>query len=67
MNLSEMWWMVLGNRWSMFQKPEEIEAHLSRANIEIADSTGVAVNPFARRLRKTRMLAVNYMLFCVRR
>lgn len=52
------------HRWSMFQKPGEIEAHLNRAGISIADSTGVAVNPFNRTLRTTRMMAVNYMLFC---
>lgn len=52
------------HRWSMFQKPAEIEAHLAKANISVADKTGVAVNPFNRTLRLTRMMAVNYMLFC---
>ncbi len=52
------------HRWSMFQKPKEIEEHLARADIKIADQTGVAVNPFKRTLRTTKLMAINYMLFC---
>ena len=60
-------WLPRGtHRWGMFQKPAEIEAHLAAGGIIVRDAVGVAANPFARTLRVTRSLAVNYMMFCTR-
>ena len=60
-------WLPRGtHRWSMFQKPGEIEGHLAAGDIAVKDAVGVAVNPFARSLHMTRSLAVNYMMFCTR-
>ena len=60
-------WLPRGtHRWSMFQKPREIEAHLEAGGIAVRDAVGVAANPFARSLRVTRSVAVNYMMFCTR-
>ena len=60
-------WLPRGtHRWSMFQKPAEIEAHLAAGGISVADAVGVAANPLARSLRMTPSLAVNYMMFCTR-
>ena len=60
-------WLPRGtHRWSMFQKPGEIEAHLGAGGLTVRDSVGVAANPFARSLRITRSTSVNYMMFCTR-
>ena len=60
-------WLPRGtHRWSMFQKPGEVEAHLEAGGLVVKDAVGVAANPFARSLRVTRSLAVNYMMFCTR-
>ena len=60
-------WLPRGtHRWSMFQKPAEIEAHLAAGGISVADAVGVAANPLARSLRMTPSLVVNYMMFCTR-
>ncbi len=60
-------WLPRGtHRWSMFQKPGEIEAHLIAGGLAVQDGVGVAANPFARSLRVTRSMAVNYMIFCTR-
>ena len=58
-------WLPRGtHRWSMFQKPAEIAAHLHDGGLVIRDTVGVAVNPFARSLHITSSSAVNYMMFC---
>ena len=54
------------HRWSMFQKPEEITAHLAGGGLTPEDTVGVAVNPFARSLSITSSSAVNYMMFCTK-
>ncbi len=60
-------WLPRGtHRWSMFQKPAEVEARLEAGGLAVKDAVGVAANPFARSLRVTRSLAVNYMMFCTR-
>ena len=60
-------WLPRGtHRWSMFQKPGEIEAHLKAGGLAVHDAVGVAANPFARSLRVTRSTSVNYMMFCTR-
>ena len=60
-------WLPRGtHRWSMFRKPREIEALLNEDGLVVRDRTGVAANPFARSLRRTRSTMVNYMLFSSR-
>ncbi len=60
-------WLPRGtHRWSMFQKPREVEMHLEAGGLAVRDAVGVAANPFARSLRVTRSTAVNYMMFCTR-
>ena len=61
-------WLPRGtHRWSLFRKPGEIEALLIRGGLRVADTAGVAANPFARTLRQVRSMQVNYMMFCVRK
>ena len=61
-------WLPRGtHRWSLFRKPGEIEALLNRGGLRVADTAGVAANPFARTLRQVRSMQVNYMMFCVRK
>ena len=58
-------WLPRGtHRWSMFQKPADIAAHLHDGGLVVKDTVGVAVNPFCRSLRITSSSAVNYMMFC---
>jgi 2-polyprenyl-6-hydroxyphenyl methylase/3-demethylubiquinone-9 3-methyltransferase len=60
-------WLPRGtHRWSMFQKPADIKKLLAAGDLAVRDAVGVAANPFARSLRLTRSLAVNYMMFCTR-
>ena len=58
-------WLPRGtHRWSMFQKPVDIAAHLHDGGLVVKDTVGVAVNPFSRSLHITTSIAVNYMMFC---
>ncbi len=60
-------WLPRGtHRWSMFQKPGDVESHLNAGGLVVRDGVGVAANPFLRSLRMTRSLSVNYMMFCTR-
>lgn len=60
-------WLPRGtHRWSMFQKPRDIAAHLRDGGLLVKDTVGVAVNPFSRSLSITSSSAVNYMMFCTR-
>lgn len=60
-------WLPRGtHRWGMFRKPREIEALLVGGGLVVRDITGVAANPLARTLRRTRSTRVNYMMFCTR-
>jgi len=58
-------WLPRGtHRWSMFQKPADIAAHLHDGGLVVKDTVGVAVNPFSKSLHITTSSAVNYMMFC---
>ena len=58
-------WLPRGtHRWSMFQKPGDIAAHLHDGGLAVEETVGVAVNPFSRSLHITSSRAVNYMMFC---
>lgn len=60
-------WLPRGtHRWSRFCKPVEIRGHLLGGGLQVKETVGVAVNPFTKRMRITRLLAVNYMMFCTR-
>ena len=60
-------WLPRGtHRWTMFQKPRDIAAHLQDGGLVVKDTVGVAVNPFSRSLHITSSRAVNYMMFCTR-
>lgn len=60
-------WLPRGtHRWKLFRKPEEIARLLRRGGLTVADSAGVAINPFKRRFRLTSNLQVNYMLIASR-
>lgn len=57
-------WLPRGtHRWRMFQRPGEMRRHLADGGLFVEHATGVAANPLTRRLRFTRSMAVNYMLF----
>lgn len=60
-------WLPRGtHRWSWFRNPAEIYRRLQDGGLRAAETVGVAVNPFTKRMRITRLLAVNYMMFCTR-
>lgn len=58
-------WLPRGtHRWGLFRKPQEISKLLSDHGLTVNDIIGVAVNPFTRSMRCTKMTQVNYMMFC---
>lgn len=60
-------WLPRGtHRWKMFRRPDEVEARLDAAGLELHDERGVRVNPFTRHFSLQRGLAVNYMQFATR-
>lgn len=60
-------WLPRGtHRWTWFRKPEEIAQQLWQGGLTVADTAGVAANPFNRRLKMTNSATVNYMIFSVR-
>lgn len=54
------------HRWSMFRRPDEVKTLLHRGGLEVVETTGVGLNPFARRFWLSRSLQVNYMLMARR-
>ena len=54
------------HRWSMFRRPDEVQALLHRGGLEVVETTGVGLNPLARRFWLARSLQVNYMLMARR-
>lgn len=60
-------WLPRGtHHWREFRRPAEIERLLHEGGLEVGARSGVAVNPFNRRFRLTRNMAVNYMLMASR-
>lgn len=60
-------WLPRGtHQWRRFPKPIELENLLGDQNFHITARTGVAINPFTRRFRLSRSMAVNYMLVALR-
>jgi 2-polyprenyl-6-hydroxyphenyl methylase/3-demethylubiquinone-9 3-methyltransferase len=60
-------WLPRGtHRWRWFRTPAETTELLDKGGLSVADSAGVAANPFNRSLRMTKSTRVNYMLFATR-
>ncbi len=58
-------WLPRGtHRWQMFRKPQEISQLLAEGGLGVKEITGVAVNPFTRKMNCTGLTQVNYMMFC---
>lgn len=58
-----MRWLPRGtHRWRRFVTPIEVEALLNERGFEIAERSGVRVNPITRKFSLTTNMAVNYML-----
>lgn len=49
------------HHYAQFLKPSEIAADLRASGLSLDDLSGIAYNPFARRARLTRSVAVNYL------
>lgn len=54
------------HRWRMFRRPDEIRALLQRGGLDVVETTGVGLNPLARRFWLARSLRVNYMVMARR-
>ena len=50
----------------MFRRPDEVQALVQRGGLEVAETTGVGLNPLARRFWLSRSMQVNYMLMARR-
>lgn len=60
-------WLPQGtHHYHMLRKPSEINSFLKQDNFFVQNTAGVAVNPFKRTMKITRVLWVNYMLFATR-
>lgn len=60
-------WMPKGtHRWRWFRRPAQIRILLQAGGLHIGRLTGVAVDPFRKRLFLTPMKQVNYMLSAVK-
>ena len=60
-------WLPRGtHRWDWFRTPAETTEQLSKGGLSVVSRAGVAANPFNRRLRITKSMKVNYMLFAAR-
>ena len=55
------------HRWKDFQTPQRLYSLLDETGFDVAERTGVAMNPLAKTLRFVKSVAVNYMLFATRR
>ena len=54
------------HRWAEFRRPAEVEALLRAGGLEVAQRTGVKLDPFRRRFSLVRDMQVNYMLMACR-
>ena len=54
------------HRWGMFRRPDEVRALLHRGGLGVKESTGVGLNPLARRFWLADSHQVNYMLMASR-
>lgn len=56
-------WLPVGtHRWEKFVSPDELEAALAAAGLQVIDETGVIYNPFADEWRRADDTDVNYLV-----
>lgn len=56
-------WLPRGTHdWKKFLSPDEIRALLTRNGLTVIDETGIVYHPLADEWRKSRDLAINYMM-----
>ncbi len=56
-------WLPRGtHHWRLLRRPKEVRDLLAQSGLHIVESTGVAANPFTRRMSLVRSHRVNYML-----
>jgi 2-polyprenyl-6-hydroxyphenyl methylase/3-demethylubiquinone-9 3-methyltransferase len=61
-------WLPVGTHdWKKFVTPDELEAALNSASMEVTDETGVVYNPLNDEWRKADDMDVNYMLLAQKR
>lgn len=61
-------WLPVGTHdWKKFVTPDELEAALNSASMEVTDETGVIYNPLNDEWRKADDMDVNYMLLAQKR
>ena len=60
-------WLPKGTHdWKKFLTPEEIKALITRNGLRVTDQTGVVYHPLADDWRKSRDMAINYMVMAQR-
>jgi 2-polyprenyl-6-hydroxyphenyl methylase / 3-demethylubiquinone-9 3-methyltransferase len=60
-------WLPKGTHdWKKFLTPDEIKALITRNGLQVTDQTGVVYHPLADDWRKSRDMAINYMVMAQR-
>ncbi|MDB5530116.1 MAG: ubiG [Devosia sp.] len=60
-------WLPKGTHdWNKFLTPDEIKALITRNGLKVTDQTGVVYHPLADDWRKSRDMAINYMVMAQR-
>ncbi len=60
-------WLPRGTHdWNKFLTPDEIKTMLTRNGLTVTDETGVVFHPLADEWRKSRDMAINYMVLAAR-
>ena len=61
-------WLPKGTHdWNKFLTPDEIKTLLTRNRMTVTDETGVVFHPLADEWRRSRDMAINYMVMAVRK
>lgn len=60
-------WLPVGTHdWNKFLTPDEVKALITRNGLEVTAETGVVFHPLADEWRKSRDMAINYMVMAKR-
>ena len=60
-------WLPKGTHdWRWFVTPEETKAAMQKSDLEIADQSGVHVNPLTKKFSLQKSMAVNYMIMATK-
>ncbi|WDQ99806.1 bifunctional 2-polyprenyl-6-hydroxyphenol methylase/3-demethylubiquinol 3-O-methyltransferase UbiG [Devosia sp. J2-20] len=60
-------WLPVGTHdWNKFLTPDEVKALITRNGLEVTAETGVVFHPLADEWRKSRDMAINYMVMAQR-